>query len=89
MSATKKDSTFGTCRYDRLKPPKEDITASTKSINVIVSFEEALKLNLAVQEGLRKLNRYKMSAKEGKQAAINLCLHTETKHIAIVEDKLQ
>jgi hypothetical protein len=41
-------------------------------LNILVSFEDALKLNLAIDECLRRLNKYNRSTKEGKRGAVNL-----------------
>jgi hypothetical protein len=80
-----KEFSFGSCEFSRLSPEK--ILPSTKKLNVIIGFEEGLKLNLAIEESLRKLNRYKRSTKEGKRAAINLVIHFDVGRISVSEEK--
>ena len=82
----KKKYTFGTCAYSKTSPPQ--IAPTTKVINVILSFEEALKLNLAVDEGVRRLNSYNRATKAGKNAALNLTIYLDQKRIAVNEDKV-
>jgi len=83
-----KKDTFGTCAYDHTSPPRENFTNQTKIVNVLLSFEEALKLNLAIDECVRKLNRYKKSTKIGKSAALLVAVHLELNRISIHESKL-
>jgi hypothetical protein len=45
-----KEYTFGTCEYERISPHKDKLSADTRVLNVILPFEEALKLNLAIDE---------------------------------------
>lgn len=83
-----KTSTFGTCSFGKISPSKERITESTKTLNVFVSFEDALKLNLAISEALRKLNSYNRSTKAGKSAAMNLTVHLESRRLTVNEGSL-
>ena len=57
--ANEKEFTFGTCEYQRTNPPLQDLSKDTSGLNILLSFEEALKLNLAIDECVRKLNKYK------------------------------
>ena len=61
---------------------------TTKAVNVILPFEEALKLNIAVDEGVRQLNSYNRARKAGKRAALNLTIYLDQKRIAVNEDKV-
>lgn len=56
-----------------------------KAINCVISFEEALKLHLAIGQALAKLNSYDRSTKEGKRTAMTLCIHTDTNRIRVLE----
>ena len=76
---------FGGCAVSRLSPKAP---AEPKILNIIISFPEALKLNLALDECLRKLNRYNMSTETGKRAAVNLVLHIHVNRIAVAEARL-
>ena len=57
--ANEKEFTFGTCEYQRTNPPLQDLSKDTSGLNILLSFEEALKLNLAIDECVRKLNNTK------------------------------
>jgi hypothetical protein len=67
---------------------RPNLIHQAKVLNIIVSFSEALKLNLALDECLRKINKYKLSTKEGKKAAVNLVIHANKNRIAIAEAKI-
>ena len=84
-----KQYTFRTCFYDRTSPAEKDLTPDTKAINIIIPFEESLKLNLAIDECVCKLNSYKKSTKEGKRAALNLTIYFDQNRIAVNEGKLK
>jgi hypothetical protein len=62
----KKNFTFGTCSFANSSPNVEKIGASHRALNVFLSFEEALKLNLAVDEAVRRFNSYNRATREGK-----------------------
>ena len=82
-----KTKSFGGCNFERTSPPQENLSSDTKSLNIAISFEEALKLNLALDECIRKLNTYNRSTKAGKSAAVNLCIHLKAGRIAILQGK--
>jgi len=84
----KKEASFGSCGIAKISPHKEDITPDTKVLNLHISFEEALKLNLAIDECLRTLNKYNRSMKEGKRTALNMAIHLHADRITIVESKI-
>jgi hypothetical protein len=75
--------TFGTCSYERTSPGRNHLSPSTKIVNIIVPFEEALKLNIAVDECVRKLNSYNKATTEGKRAALNITVHLNVNRIAV------
>jgi hypothetical protein len=82
----KNKATFGSAMIDHFSPK---LTDSPKAINVHVSFEEALKLHLSLGQALGKLNGYNRSTKQGRDAAVNLCIYTQQGRIAVVEGKTQ
>ncbi len=86
MAGSMKMFTFGTCSFSRTVP--DPFKRNTPIINVIIPFDEALKLNLALDECVRKLNKYKRSSRVGKRAAVNLSIHVKTKRITVNEAKL-
>ncbi|MHC4122429.1 MAG: hypothetical protein ACYSSI_02555 [Planctomycetota bacterium] len=83
-----KTFSFGACAIAGYSPKRKDWKKNTKTINIKVKFEEALKLNLALDECIRKLNRYKMSTLVGKRAAVNLVLHLHLDRLAVAEDRV-
>jgi hypothetical protein len=84
-----KQFTFGTCEYERTSPARAELSNQTSVLNIIIPFEQALKLNLAVDECVRKLNRYKKSTKTGKRAALNLTIHFNLSRLAVNEGRLK
>ena len=80
--------TFGTCAFTRTSPATEKLSCNTKILNVMISFEEALKLNLAIDECVRKLNTYKRSTKTGKTMGLNLVIHLAQKRVTINEQNI-
>ena len=89
MATAEKTFTFGSCYFSHTSPAQEKLSASTRTLNIIVSFEDALKLNLAIDECLRRLNKYNRSTREGKrQRPVNLTVHLLANRIAVNEGKL-
>ena len=84
MAIKKKTYTFGTCSFARISP--DQITPTTKVINVVLPFEDALKLNIGVLECVRKLNSYNRATKAGRDAALVLTISLGQKRIAVNED---
>ena len=80
-----KISAFGTCSFAKTSPAQ--LTSETKIVNVILSFEEALKLNLAIDECVRTLGRYNRATKTGKSAALNVAIHLDQRRISVHEGK--
>lgn len=89
IMANVKEFTFGTCEYERISPTRQALSQETSVLNIILPFDEALKFGLAVDECVRKLNRYKKSTREGKRAALNLTIHFNLNRIAVNEGKLK
>jgi len=83
----RRKASYGGCTIGRFSPAvKQDWP---KVINVTLSFEEALKLNLAIQARLLDINRLNRATKAGKAAALNLSIFTEGKQIAVNPDTLK
>jgi hypothetical protein len=57
-------------------------------LNIHLTFEEALKFHIAVDEAVRKLNSYKRSTTAGKNATLNVALHLDLKRLAVNEGSL-
>ena len=81
-----KTESFGACTYAKISPAER--TAATQVINIVLSFEEALKLGLAIDECVRRLNRYNRATTEGKNAGLKLIVHFHKKRIRVQEGSL-
>lgn len=80
-----KTFSFGSCEFVKVSPPRGQFSSTVKKLNISVPFEEALKLNLAIDECIRKLNKYKRSTVKGKKAALNLVVHLDVGRLSINE----
>ena len=79
---------FGICKFGRTLPNVDTLSPDTQILNIEIAFEEALKLNLAIDECVRKLNSYKRSTTAGKRSGLNLAIHLSGGVITINEAKL-
>jgi len=86
--ASEKKATFGTCAYGRTSPPGDQLSPRTGILKVVLSFEDALQLNVAIDECVRKLNRYKRGGKVGKRAGLKIAIHLHQRRISVHEGKL-
>jgi hypothetical protein len=83
-----KTFSFGGCDFARTSPSIQDLSLNTKVLNIGITFEEALKLHLAIEECIRKLNSYKRSTSAGKRTALNLAIHLSKGRGTVNEAKL-
>jgi len=83
-----KTFSYGGAEFDKCSPDRTKLTESTKVLNLTLSFEEALKLNIAVDECVRKLNSYNRSTKGGKREALNLAIHLHAGRVVVTKGKL-
>ena len=67
--------TFGGCTFEGTSPKVAALSPQTPMLNVWMSFEEALKFSLAVQECVRKLNSYNRATTAGRQTGLNIAVH--------------
>jgi hypothetical protein len=81
-----KKNSFGACEFDKTSPA--ELSTDTSTVNFTISFEEALKLNLAIDECIRKLNTYNRATTRGKSAALALVIHFKKRRIRVMEGKL-
>jgi hypothetical protein len=84
MPRTKKVS-YGGCQIGKISPDKPNYP---RVINVLLSFEEGLKLNMALDECLRQLNSYNRATREGKRASVVIAVKPDLGSIDIVEGKI-
>lgn len=83
-----KTRSFGACSFGKTSPPIGNLKAGTKALNVHLSFENAMKLNLAIDEGVRQLNSYNRATKDGKAATVKLTIYLEKGRITVTEGKM-
>ena len=57
-------------------------------LNVYMKFEDALKLNIAVQECVRRLNNNNRATAAGRGMGLNIVVHLEGRRISINETPL-
>lgn len=82
----KTKQTFGTCYANHIRPaPGQGVP---KAMNIVISFEEALKLHLSIGQALARLNSYNRSTTAGKRSAMNICLYPHDNYITVNESKL-
>jgi len=82
---TKTDS-FGGVTIDHFSPTPP---AESHVLNVRISFEEALKLQIALQHVLLHLNGYERRFVRGRDACVNLRIHTDKNRLVISEASLR
>lgn len=80
-----KTFSFGGCSIASTSPELANLSAATKKLNVRLSFEDALKLHLAIGECARRLNGYNRSTKAGKMSALNLTIHLDMNRLTVNE----
>ena len=85
MPTPKTKSTFATCALDHVSPSRENISSKTKVLNAVISYNEALKLQMVLQAALLHLSRYNFSTKEGKRAAVTLAVHVDRGRVSLHE----
>ena len=87
IPAQTKDS-FGGCTFACVSPAYGTLASSTKVVNVVLSFEEALKLNLAIQEAVRDLNTLHRAVKVNKLAGMKLAIHMDKHRITVARGRM-
>lgn len=82
--APKKKGTMGSCYFHAVSPPFDATTVSFQ-----LSFEDALKLNVAIDEAVHQLNRLNRARKEAKALGLTLIFHQDIRRVTVTTDKLQ
>lgn len=77
----KTKQSFGTVTVNRFSPERKD--GWPTAINMYLSFEQALKLQLGLQHALLELNKLNRSTTSGRLAGVNLCLYTDVMALTI------
>ena len=76
---------FGTCAYSHTSPHSTKLSPTTRVLNVVIGYDEALKLNMALNAALIQMSRYKFSTKSGKRAAVLLAVHLDQDRLSLHE----
>ena len=66
----KRKETFGGVEIDHIRPAIPESTPP--ALNIVLGFEEALKLHLSLGQALARLNSYNRSTRDGKRSGVNL-----------------
>jgi len=82
----KTKQTFGGSDVAQIRPAPADGVPT--AMNIIITFEEALKLHLSLGQALAKLNGYNRATTAGKRSAVNVCLYPKKKRITVNEAQL-
>ncbi|MFI5380816.1 MAG: hypothetical protein ACHRHE_16075 [Tepidisphaerales bacterium] len=82
----KPKQTFGGTDVAQIRPAP--VEAVPPAINIVISFEEALKLHLSLGQALAKLNSHNRSITAGTRSAINLCLYPHKQRITVNDAQL-
>lgn len=85
MPAPKRSDTFGGANVNHIGPIPEH--GLPKTINVTSTFEETLKLHLALGQILAKLNGYNRAKREGKRAATVPGIYASRKRVVVREGR--
>lgn len=91
-AARKADDYHGGARYERVMPDvsnAEAVSGGVKSVNLELTFEEALKLSLAISSCLHELNRYNRGTAEGRGMGMLLSIKTDNSSITVIEKKIK
>jgi len=81
-----KEGSFGACTFDSVSP--KALSASTTTLNVALSFEEALKLNLAIDEAVHQLGRYHRATRAAKRMGVRFVIHINKKRVRVLKGRL-
>ena len=76
---------FGTCAYSHTSPSRDSLSSDTRILNVIVGYEEALKLQISLQAALIQMSRYNFAHKAGKKAGVLLAVHLDQNRLSLHE----
>ena len=79
----KKEDYHGSCQYVRTSP--DVVAKGIKSVNIELTFEEAMQLSLGIQSALLSLNRYNRSTKKGREMGLCISMKTDSHALSVIE----
>jgi hypothetical protein len=68
---------FGACKYSSMSP--KQLAPDTKALNFVLSFDEALRLNVALSAAVQDLTRKNRGTREKRRAGVKLIVHMDDK----------
>lgn len=87
MAEVKIQKSFGSCHMAHVSPAVAE--GVPRAMNVHFTLEEALKLHFALGQALAKIGTYNRNTRDGKRAAVNVCLYPHDHYVTVVEGKLR
>jgi hypothetical protein len=87
-SPVAKNFSFGGCSFGKTSKQLAQLSSDTPMLNITLSFEDALKLHLAIGECVSKLNSHNRATTAGRRSALNLAVHLNKRRITVNESKL-
>ena len=72
---------FGASTVNHLSPPAKK--EWPKKINIVLTFEEAMKLHLALLHSLLDLNKLNRAHAAGQRLGVNVCLHVDKDRVTV------
>ena len=88
IAKTKAEDYHGVARYTR-SLPDIGVSPGVKSLNLEFTFEEALKLSLALNSCVLELNRYNRGTIEGRDMGMLLSIKTGNSSIAVIRKRIR
>lgn len=88
----KAEDYHGGARFERISPDPSSFKAGekpVKSLNIHISFEQALKLSLALQSCLIQLNKFHRSDTAGKSMGVELTIHVNQRSVKVIEKSIR
>lgn len=83
----KSDDYHGSCRYVRTSP---DVAADgVKSVNVEMTFDQAMRLSVALQSAILGLNRHNRTSKVGREMGLCLSIKMDSTAISVIEQRVK
>ena len=76
---------FGSCRIDAITPARSRLSSLTAKVNVFVTFEEALKLNVSIDEAVRKLSSRDRRTKASGEWQLRLVVDLKNNRLDVFE----
>lgn len=88
MEAKKVKETTGGCGFKQISPKQVALGPSTKAIKLKIPYIEALKLHIAIQSCVLRLNSYDRNTAGGQQSALGLVIYLDKQRVRIIEENL-